>query len=174
MRQVCVWLGVVLTLLTAESGLHSSQPSPPAYALRAPVRFAGVPRHRHLLLTSRPQRALLDKYCVTCHNERARYCGLVLDKMDPARIPEGAGNLGKSGAEAPRRHDATAGHAAARRGDARGLRIVAGDLARSRRDGQPEPGPSVASSPQPHRIRERDPRPARSGDRRHVAAARRR
>ena len=25
MRHVCVWLGVVLALLTAESGVHSSQ-----------------------------------------------------------------------------------------------------------------------------------------------------
>src|SRR5215510_13837846 len=27
-------------------------------------------------------RALLDQYCVTCHNERAKTAGLMLDKMD--------------------------------------------------------------------------------------------
>jgi len=35
-------------------------------------------------------RALLTQYCVTCHNERARVGGLVLDKMDPARLGAGA------------------------------------------------------------------------------------
>ena len=29
-----------------------------------------------------PQRALLDKYCVTCHNERLKTAGLLLDKMN--------------------------------------------------------------------------------------------
>src|SRR5215467_6750132 len=31
---------------------------------------------------SAPYRALLDQYCVTCHNERAKTAGLMLDKMD--------------------------------------------------------------------------------------------
>jgi cytochrome c5 len=29
-----------------------------------------------------PYRALLDQYCVTCHNDRAKTAGLMLDKMD--------------------------------------------------------------------------------------------
>src|SRR6516162_8278360 len=29
-----------------------------------------------------PYRTLLDQYCVTCHNERAKTAGLMLDKMD--------------------------------------------------------------------------------------------
>src|ERR1051326_7706692 len=29
-----------------------------------------------------PQRALLNQYCVTCHNERVKTAGLVLDKAD--------------------------------------------------------------------------------------------
>jgi hypothetical protein len=37
-----------------------------------------------------PQKALVDKYCVTCHNERLKTGGLVLDKMDLGRVPEGA------------------------------------------------------------------------------------
>ncbi|MBV9401252.1 MAG: DUF1592 domain-containing protein [Bryobacterales bacterium] len=37
-----------------------------------------------------PHRALLDKYCVTCHNEKARTAGLMLDKMDIDRVPDGA------------------------------------------------------------------------------------
>ncbi len=31
-------------------------------------------------------RALLDQYCVTCHNERAKTAGLLLDKADPANV----------------------------------------------------------------------------------------
>ena len=37
-----------------------------------------------------PYRALLDQYCVTCHNERAKTAGLMLDKMDLAHIAESA------------------------------------------------------------------------------------
>jgi mono/diheme cytochrome c family protein len=38
-----------------------------------------------------PQRALLDRYCVTCHNEKAKTAGLMLDKLDvthPGANPE--------------------------------------------------------------------------------------
>jgi hypothetical protein len=34
-----------------------------------------------------PQRALLDKYCVTCHNQRSKTAGLSLDTADLANIP---------------------------------------------------------------------------------------
>jgi hypothetical protein len=33
-----------------------------------------------------PQRVLLDKYCVTCHNQRARTGGLALDTLDVAHV----------------------------------------------------------------------------------------
>ena len=33
-----------------------------------------------------PQRALLDRYCVTCHNEQRRTGGLALDTMDVANV----------------------------------------------------------------------------------------
>src|SRR6266446_2374882 len=35
-------------------------------------------------------RAVLDQYCVTCHNERAKTAGLMLDKIDPARVSANA------------------------------------------------------------------------------------
>ena len=35
-----------------------------------------------------PQRALLDRYCVTCHNERLQTGGLALDTMDVANVGE--------------------------------------------------------------------------------------
>ena len=36
------------------------------------------------------QRAVLDKYCVTCHNEKAKIAGLMLDKVDLSNIADGA------------------------------------------------------------------------------------
>ncbi|HLH31183.1 MAG TPA: DUF1587 domain-containing protein, partial [Terriglobia bacterium] len=39
---------------------------------------------------SAPYRALLNQYCVTCHNERAKTAGLMLDKMDLDHVGEGA------------------------------------------------------------------------------------
>jgi len=35
-------------------------------------------------------RAVLDKYCVTCHNERTKTAGLMLDKTDVSNVPAGA------------------------------------------------------------------------------------
>src|SRR5262245_40414737 len=41
-------------------------------------------------ITSAPYRALLDQYCVTCHNERAKTASLMLDKMDLDRVATSA------------------------------------------------------------------------------------
>jgi Protein of unknown function (DUF1592)/Protein of unknown function (DUF1588)/Protein of unknown function (DUF1587)/Protein of unknown function (DUF1585)/Protein of unknown function (DUF1595)/Cytochrome C oxidase, cbb3-type, subunit III len=35
-------------------------------------------------------RAVLNRYCVTCHNEKLKTAGLTLDKMDVANVPAGA------------------------------------------------------------------------------------
>ena len=35
-------------------------------------------------------RAMLDKYCVACHNERSKIGGLALDRLDLARVPDKA------------------------------------------------------------------------------------
>jgi hypothetical protein len=37
-----------------------------------------------------PPRALLNKYCVTCHNDRAKTGGLTLETIDPANAPPNA------------------------------------------------------------------------------------
>src|SRR6202043_1268801 len=36
------------------------------------------------------QRALLNRYCVTCHNEKLKTAGLMLDKMDVEHVGAGA------------------------------------------------------------------------------------
>ena len=38
-----------------------------------------------------PERALLDRYCVTCHNDSLQVAGLALDALDVARVGDHAG-----------------------------------------------------------------------------------
>jgi cytochrome c551/c552 len=40
--------------------------------------------------TASPQRAFLNQYCVTCHNERLRTAGLTLDRMAVDDVAPGA------------------------------------------------------------------------------------
>ena len=37
-----------------------------------------------------PERATLNKYCVTCHNEKLKTAGLMLDRLDLQNVPAGA------------------------------------------------------------------------------------
>src|SRR5712692_11804611 len=37
-----------------------------------------------------PQRAVLDQYCVGCHNQKLKTAGLMLDMMDPAHAGDAA------------------------------------------------------------------------------------
>jgi hypothetical protein len=70
---------VVLVVIAAMPGLirvSAAQPSP-----QSPT-ISPVPSHG-----SAEQRALLDKYCVTCHNSRSKTGGLALDGVDVARPP---------------------------------------------------------------------------------------
>jgi mono/diheme cytochrome c family protein len=64
-----VWLAVVLAGSSGPAGVHAAQQAPSA--------------------DSTTQGALLDKYCVTCHNPRTKSGGLVLDKnaVDIANPP---------------------------------------------------------------------------------------
>src|SRR5437764_1074599 len=56
-------------------------PAPAARPVSAPAR--GVQ-------SAGPYRAVLDKYCVTCHNERLHTANLTLDKMDLDRVGDHA------------------------------------------------------------------------------------
>ena len=67
-------------------GYAGSLTAPPA-----PVsRFAGGGQARALESGGAPEaesvRAVLDRYCVTCHNQRLRTADLALDTMDPAHV----------------------------------------------------------------------------------------
>jgi len=43
-----------------------------------------------LATSAASERALLDQYCVTCHNQRLKTAGLTLDLLDVARIQDHA------------------------------------------------------------------------------------
>ena len=69
---------VVLSALAA-AGL-AGQPAAPAHAAgQSPAPAAAN-------ATPAPSRALLDRYCVSCHNERLRTAGLLLDQVDLERV----------------------------------------------------------------------------------------
>jgi hypothetical protein len=53
------------------------------------VVAAGPPQSSNAAATSTP-RPVLDKYCVTCHNQRLKTAGLTLDTIDAANIPAAA------------------------------------------------------------------------------------
>ena len=121
------------------------------------------------------QRALLDRYCVACHNERLRTAGLTLDhaRRDPHR--RCAGRLGDRGPQVAGRRDAAVAAPAAGRGDLRPVHRLAGDGARPGRRGRSESrAHGGVSSAQPDRVPPCRARPPRPGDRRRGAAAGRR
>jgi hypothetical protein len=70
-RTVFGWIGIALV------GISSFQAA-------RPQSLSPVPSH------SSSQRAVLDRYCVVCHNEQSRTAGLALDTMDVVQISEGA------------------------------------------------------------------------------------
>src|SRR5580704_2706278 len=51
---------------------------------------AAVRAPREAAAAIQPERALLDRYCVTCHNQRARTAGLTLDTQDITNPPTSA------------------------------------------------------------------------------------
>ena len=70
-RAIVFWIGITLAGIGSSqaAGLQSSQSAPSPAA---------------------QYRAVLDRYCVTCHNERLRTAELLLDKMDVANVTANA------------------------------------------------------------------------------------
>jgi len=79
-RRLALVVAVSCFLVPARHDVHGSAAAPqtagvvPQVAPSAPVAV-GVP----------PPRAVLDKYCITCHNQRLRTAGLALDALDVAQ-----------------------------------------------------------------------------------------
>ena len=63
-----------------------------AVAQGAPQGAAGAGASAQPILSSEATapRAVLDRYCVTCHNQKLRIAGLTLDTMDVADVARGA------------------------------------------------------------------------------------
>jgi hypothetical protein len=66
-------------LLLASAVLRAGEPSQQPPAVPGSAQVAAVP-------TATPDRAVLDRYCVTCHNSRTRTGGLALDTADVVRV----------------------------------------------------------------------------------------
>jgi cytochrome c5 len=71
LKSLLVWSAALpFVLLSAQAARQSQNPG------AAPA--ASAPR------------AFLNQYCVTCHNDRAKTAGLMLDKMDVTHVPQNA------------------------------------------------------------------------------------
>ena len=85
---------VALCLATALAGAGSAGAQVVAGRPAVAERRQGPPASearqtaRPAPLSGAPQRALLERYCVTCHNERSRTGGLALDTLDVSRVGE--------------------------------------------------------------------------------------
>ena len=144
----------------------------PQAASTAPQRPVAIARTASAAEVA-SQRAVLDQYCVVCHNEKLKTANLLLDKLDLARLGGSRGDRRESRAETARRDDAAVGHAAAGSGDARGA-DHAGWRTSSTASAATAPAPAGPSPSQSRRVHERDSRPARAGSRRHEVPAVRR
>ena len=75
-KMILVWVGILLASSAPAVSLQSSNPAPPATNGAPPPASAN--------------RTLLDRYCVTCHNQRSAIAGLMLDKANVENVGEGA------------------------------------------------------------------------------------
>src|SRR5579862_7467537 len=71
-RLLVVIVGWMALLSVASGHGHAAGPQQPAL--------------NPSILSTSQQRALLDRYCVTCHNEKLRTAGLALDQLDLADV----------------------------------------------------------------------------------------
>ncbi len=70
-------------------GLYSTIEPPPNPGGASSKRNHRPPLRR-CPCRARRSGAVLDKYCITCHNQRLKTAGLTLDKMDLDHVPQGA------------------------------------------------------------------------------------
>ena len=101
----CVAL-MSVALVSVESAQNARQPRPVPTPAARPQAVADAAE-------AAKQRALVDQYCVTCHNTRLKTANLLLDQLDLTHLGDHAEIGRKSRPEASGRHDAADGHAAA-------------------------------------------------------------
>src|SRR5262245_3346907 len=91
---VCLAAWIAVLLSAAGHPLASAKadqaPAPaPAQAAAAPAQAAAAPT-RPAARSAPDHAALLKQYCITCHNERLKTAGLVLEGVSLTDIPAGA------------------------------------------------------------------------------------
>ena len=147
------------------------QAADPKAAVPKGVRSPQQPAAAHSVTD---YRAVVDRYCVTCHNERTKTAGLTLDTMDLSNVAGRRRRVGESRAQGPGRDDAAARGAASGPGHGARAGVVPHDRARSRVALEAESRTRPDSPSESRGIRQRHPRSLRAR-RRHVvdAAARR-
>ena len=142
-----VWIGALC--LTAQTLARQAQPpSPTAQSAGVQPAAPAAPR------------AVLDKYCVTCHNQRLRTAGLALDTLDAANPGGQRRSVGEGDREA-----ASSGRCRRPEGRGRTPRRIARwrrrsktrSIARGRRI--PTRAHRRRASAESRRIQQRDPRP---------------
>src|SRR5574339_1088090 len=75
-RYVLAVTAMVLVSLSPQSGLRAAQSQGSA----SPASSNAIAQ----------QKAFLDQYCVTCHNQRTKTAGLALDTLDLTKLSEHA------------------------------------------------------------------------------------
>ncbi len=80
-RGLVGWLGLVLAAGGAGQAGAQAPEATPAPSATLATEAASTPR------------ALLDRYCVACHNDRARQAGLTLQSIDTGRVGHVAGEV---------------------------------------------------------------------------------
>ena len=86
LRMLTCGLGVVLA--AGHLHLQAVQPVPEAPSRQAVQTRTGLAAAGRSAAGS--QRELLDRYCITCHNQRLRTAGLLLDRVDVEHVGEAA------------------------------------------------------------------------------------
>jgi uncharacterized protein DUF1592/uncharacterized protein DUF1588/uncharacterized protein DUF1587/uncharacterized protein DUF1595/uncharacterized protein DUF1585 len=76
LRRILIWTGMVLAGCAPAAGQQSQNTAPPS------PKSVGQ--------SSLTDRALLERYCVACHNAKSATAGLMLDKMNPEKLGEDA------------------------------------------------------------------------------------
>ena len=75
----CMAVGVLAATVYGHAGrLHAAAPQAPSAAAATSAASAAS------------SRALLNEYCVVCHNEKLKTAGLMLDKADVQHVGAGA------------------------------------------------------------------------------------
>src|SRR5580658_7611588 len=79
-RRACASLGAMALVVTMQTVTERAEAQAPAAPASAPNQVTDAVS----------ERALLNQYCVVCHNQKLKTAGLELDKLDTAKVTDHA------------------------------------------------------------------------------------